>query len=52
MGQQRFPCSAVVRAPTSSAHHQYVIEAQDDPRQRAVLTLVAQWRAAICEEKF
>src|SRR3954452_22135346 len=51
MGQQRFPCSAAVRAPTSSPHHQYVIEAPDGFRDRAVLTLVAQWRAAICEEK-
>src|SRR3954452_13137487 len=26
--------------------------APDGPRDRAVLTLVAQWRAAICEEEF
>jgi hypothetical protein len=33
-------------------HHQYVIEARDDIRRPAILTVVAQRRAAICEEKF
>jgi len=52
MGQQRFPCAAAIRIATSSDDHQLVIKSRDDMLSKAILTIVAQRAAAICEETF
>jgi hypothetical protein len=51
-GTAALPVQRCSLRTNASPHHQYVIEPRDDVRDRAILTLVAQWRAAICEEKF